>query len=412
MCSRTIFFLFLLGLTSASFAQIDTSRYTYIQYRLNRLDNPDSSYALAGFWEQFDAMRVYGDRQLNIVHFGGSHIQADIYPNVLRNTFHTLDSGRTGARGFLFPYSAIHTNNPWNYKTSYTGTWEGHRSAVYKHSMTWGVDGVTATTRDSVASLSFSFRDSTVAVRPVSVLVMADLSDSSYRLETDSIPHLLLTDTTSEGYLLLVYDGPVDTVFLPFVRMDSTAQLKFYGCIVNSDAPGIVYHSLGGNGSSFRAFARCDLFASQLAYLQPDLVIISIGTNDTSDPDFDPEAYTAAYALFIEQILLVNPHCALILTVPNDSYVRKKYHNNNLVSCRESIYTLAAKYHAAVWDFYTIMGGAYSAKKWRTDQIMKSDLIHFTNEGYQLKGALLMEAMMEDYHHWLVDSGKERETGK
>ena len=58
------------------------------------------------------------------------------------------------------------------------------------------------------------------------------------------------------------------------------------------------------------------------------------------------------------------------------------------------------------------MGGAYSAKKWRTDQIMKSDLIHFTNEGYQLKGALLMEAMMEDYHHWLVDSGKERETGK
>ena len=96
------FFLFLLGLTSATFAQIDTSRYTYIQYRLNRLDNPDSSYALAGFWEQFDAMRVYGDRQLNIVHFGGSHIQADIYPNVLRNTFHTLDSGRTGARGFCF----------------------------------------------------------------------------------------------------------------------------------------------------------------------------------------------------------------------------------------------------------------------------------------------------------------------
>ena len=116
-----------------------------------------------------------------------------------------------------------------------------------------------------------------MAVRPVSVLVMADLSDSSYRLETDSIPHLLLTDTTSEGYLLLVYDGPVDTVFLPFVRMDSTAQLKFYGCIVNSDDPGIVYHSLGGNGSSFRPLPDV-ICLLQLAYLQPDLVIISIGT--------------------------------------------------------------------------------------------------------------------------------------
>ena len=87
-----------------------TSRHTYIQYRLNRLDNPDSSYALLpDSGEQFDAICGYmATDNSTSLHFGGSHIQADIYPNVLRNTF----GGLWTAAGqifvaFLFAFGTI-----------------------------------------------------------------------------------------------------------------------------------------------------------------------------------------------------------------------------------------------------------------------------------------------------------------
>jgi lysophospholipase L1-like esterase len=192
---------------------------------------------------------------------------------------------------------------------------------------------------------------------------------------------------------------------LPFERKNDTAVLSFFGCIAENNQAGITYHALGVNGSSFKSFERCARFSEQLPYLHPDLVVISIGTNDTSDPDFDAEAYKRRYGEFIRKVLEVNPQCALLLTVPNDSYIRRKYHNKNLVAARAAIYELAAEYHAGVWDLYSIMGGAYSAKKWRNAGLMKTDLVHFTREGYEMKGAFMFDAMMADYDNWLVQHG-------
>jgi GDSL-like Lipase/Acylhydrolase family len=389
----------------ASIAQIDTIAYPFIRTDRNHIIHPDSISGLQNFWSGYSDMLHSKDKQLNIVHFGGSHIQADIYTNYLRVALQTSDSALPGARGFLFPYSAVKTNNPFNYKTKYQGTWTGQRSAVYGHSAVWGVNGVTAITEDSVAAITFLFRDSIVRVQADAVLVMANFSDSTYSLDTSSIADLLAVDTTAEGYLMLYYSQLQDSVFLPFKQMDTTAILQFYGCVAQRGTPGIVYHSLGGNGSSFRAFNRCELFTEQLRYLQPDMAIISIGTNDTSDPDFDSLTYEQNYAAFIDRILEVNPNCALLLTVPNDNYLRKKYHNENLDECRRIIYRLAQQYHGAVWDFYGIMGEAYSAKTWRTAHLMKSDLIHFTNSGYLIKGELLYHALMEDYMNWQFNSG-------
>jgi lysophospholipase L1-like esterase len=386
-------------------AQDTADKYPFIRTDLNRIDAPDSLSALSSFWEAFHNMMLYKDEQLHIVHFGGSHIQADIYTHVLRAAFQHIDSDVPGARGFLFPYSAAHTNNPYNYKVDYSGEWDGHRSSVSSHQADWGVVGVTATTNDLQPQITITFRDT---LNPVSInrlLVMTDATDSTYVLQVNRIPHLVKTDTTAEGYWLLYFDATIDTIVLPFERMNDTAVLSFFGCIAENNQAGITYHALGVNGSSFKSFERCARFSEQLPYLHPDLVVISIGTNDTSDPDFDAEAYKRRYGEFIRKVLEVNPQCALLLTVPNDSYIRRKYHNKNLVAARAAIYELAAEYHAGVWDLYSIMGGAYSAKKWRNAGLMKTDLVHFTREGYEMKGAFMFDAMMADYDNWLVQHG-------
>jgi lysophospholipase L1-like esterase len=290
---------------------------------------------------------------------------------------------------------------------SYSGEWDGHRSSVNSHEATWGVVGVTATTSSAEAALRIQFRDTTPMPMVRRLVLFSSIHNNDYTLVNDSIPGLERIDTTRDGYLLLYFTQPVSELYLPFRRLVDGGSLSLYGMVLESDDPGIVYHALGVNGSSFKSFAKCELFDEQLPYLHPDLVVISIGTNDTSDPDFDPDEYKERYARFIEQILAVNPHVALLLTVPNDSYVRRRYHNKNLVDARRIIFELASTYRAGVWDLYSMMGGAYSAKKWRNAKIMKSDLVHFTRDGYLLKGQLMHEALMDDYQIWLDAQSEE-----
>jgi hypothetical protein len=38
---------------------------------------------------------------------------------------------------------------------------------------------------------------------------------------------------------------------------------------------------------------------------------------------------------------------------------------------------------------------------------MKSDLVHFTRDGYLLKGQLMHEALMDDYQIWLDAQSEE-----
>jgi len=67
---------------------------------------------------------------------------------------------------------------------------------------------------------------------------------------------------------------------------------------------------------------------------------------------------------------------------------------------RSVIYELAEEYDAKVWDLYGIMGGSGSARTWRDAGMMKTDLVHFTKEGYLIKGDLFYQAFLEDYLKW------------
>jgi hypothetical protein len=91
----------------------------------------------------------------------------------------------------------------------------------------------------------------------------------------------------------------------------------------------------------------------------------------------------------------VNPNCAILLTVPNDSYYHQRFLNRNIAREREMIIELAETYHAAVWDFYGIMGELGSSKLWKNNGLMQGDLVHFTSPGYHLKGELFTDSFLK-----------------
>ena len=97
----------------------------------------------------------------------------------------------------------------------------------------------------------------------------------------------------------------------------------------------------------------------------------------------------------MQMALRANPDAALLLTVPNDSYYRRRYLNKNIAREREMIRELAAEYDMAVWDLYGVMGGLGSSKTWKLKGLMRSDLIHFTFPGYHFKGELYIDGLLK-----------------
>jgi hypothetical protein len=95
------------------------------------------------------------------------------------------------------------------------------------------------------------------------------------------------------------------------------------------------------------------------------------------------------------------PDAAVLLTVPNDSYLFKRYINRNTGRMMDVINDLADKNNLAVWDFYSIMGGLNSAQAWFDAHLMNPDHIHFSRQGYILKGDLFFAAFLNTWEEFL-----------
>ncbi len=383
----------------------DASIYPFVKSEYNIMLGADSSKgATFGFWPLLDSLLVYKDFRINVLHFGGSHIQADVYSNLIRDSLLSMqDEGIAGPRGLIFPFEAIKTNNPRNYHVKHTGTWQGHRSAVSYHTGTWGLTGITASTIDTLATISIRTSKSSACAPFTEVKVLCNTYDA-YTLELLPWNNVANIEYNRDlGYYRFLLNEPTDSFQLVARKIDSTTMASFelYGIILDNEQPGIAYHSIGANGSSFKSFFKSTLFQQHLVQVNPDLVIVSIGTNDSFDGDFTEETYMARYDTFIQMIKAVNSDAQFILTVPNDSYYKRKYPNLNTAKIESAIYRLAVKHDALVWDCYKIMGELKSAKTWMYAGMMKKDLVHFTNQGYILKGELFWDAFKRSYQTYL-----------
>jgi LysM repeat protein len=167
----------------------------------------------------------------------------------------------------------------------------------------------------------------------------------------------------------------------------------------NSRQEGIVYHMAGVGACQLDNFLRSKYFLLQTISLKPDLIIFSLGANESVSPGFDTLTYQEKYIDLIKRLKQEMPGVSIILTTPPDLLYKKKlpYMKKPI---RRAIIRISEETNSAVWDLGELMGGDYSNHIWHLSKYAGPDRIHFSPKGYDFQGLLFTEALMKAYNNY------------
>lgn len=402
---------------------IDTSQ--------NHIRFPAGNAAFAPFLHKLDSLVYTGQGTVNVLHLGGSHIQADIISNRIRTRLVRDLALPAASRGFVFPFTAARSNTPVSYASRRRGHFKWERSVRKNRRKPLGILGFEVTTIDPEAEVRIILdshypNDKFWYFTKVRVFGFSpDSIEPVLQLEQGGLHYFGVRDSIAESF---VFEIPrrADSLILTFpwknkkalnalnetlAPLDSAAKDSLFadtnffktqpsftltGILLSDTVPGLTYNSIGVNGASLESFLSIEHFERDLDFSRPDLVIFSIGINDANVENFDKDRFKSHFDTLISRIRAVSPKAAFIFMSNNDCYLTQtRQPNTNSLLVAEAVAELAEKHRGGVWDLYAIMGGFKSIETWFLADYAQKDRVHFKNAGYELLGDLFYDALIE-----------------
>lgn len=400
--------------------------------------------------------------KVNIVHIGDSHIQADLFSGMIRKNLQGK-FGNAGF-GFSFPHSIAKTNGSYSVKYTSNATWENRRN-IYppEEGMEVGLSGIGLQTKEdfvievNVRDTANSFNtikiispgsagfDMATASKPI-IIESTEPKKITHRIKSGEVlgtiarkygvtvtqikrANGLRSDNIRAGKTLSIPTGQMEkkqvqrSEFIPLpLEKDSLvsyyqsneALTKIYllpaanekkynlnGLILEKNTPGLLYHSIGVNGAKASDYNKYPLFFNQLKALQPDLIIVSLGTNESFDK-LTAQDYMVQLNLFIDNIREKNPDACLLIMTPPPSLFKRRYPNTFVAEYAKGIQMQETERQHASWDLFSEMGGLFNVNKNAAKGLMSADKVHYSVQGYEKQGELFTEAFIKAYENFKI----------
>ncbi len=194
----------------------------------------------------------------------------------------------------------------------------------------------------------------------------------------------------------LYLDKPANQLVIKGEKQsEQQKEMIFHGVsFENTTRPGILYHAVGVNGASFYHFNKSAHFFEQIGALNADLIVVSLGTNESLSSGFDVRIFSDQIDEFLTKMSKVYPGIPILL-ITNPAAQKNNKINPNTERAAGVIRKKAMDYGCALWDLKLIMGDLM--EPWKKSGLARPDGIHFTEEGYQLQGKLLYNALIKQY---------------
>ncbi len=381
---------------------------------------PDTAAVWRRFFAELDSLRAGKDTVISIVQLGDSHIQAGHFSGQVMREFHRV-FGNAG-RGGIAPFKLGKSNEPDDYFIkSDIKDWICGKCIQHERKTPIGIGGIGI--RSFTSSIHWD-----VIITPVNGAGYAFNRAILYRGDK-AMPFLPTGRSKSDVRLAsanslcapgvmadtLYCNQLVDTLFLQSSRRKvdsgellpaSTFKNLYYGLSLTNGSPGILYHGIGVNGAMFTHYTDT-AYVKQLALLQPALLIISLGTNETFGRRFQSEEFEGQVKQFLVMVKRYLPETAILLTTPPECYKRiwvnkkRQFTRNTQTEVAASTLRKVAKEEGvACWDLFQTTGGKQSCKRWLNQHLLGRDRIHFTREGYHKQGLLLFRALMQAFNQF------------
>lgn len=361
---------------------------------------------LDDFYARLYQLQQAGDRKVNIVHIGDSHIQADYMTCIIRRNFHR-HFGNAG-RGLVVPLRVARTNEPNNFKTSSNVIWKSKRCVFPENPLPIGIGGVTIESADETASLDIFMNDLWLDYRfnALTLFYEEDEEAFDFTLSDREGGKLGKIETHPEdstrNYARIEWEKRLNAVSIQSVKNDpKQRRAMIYGAVLENSMPGVLYHTIGVNGARFRHYREAKYFAEQTAALRADLFVISLGTNESIDYPHVGRNVLGEIEALLSKLKAHNPKARFILVTPQEVFRQRNKPNPGIMQIRELIIRYAVENGLAFYDMFRAMGGEHSAGKWSENALLSKDGIHLTREGYEYQGNLFYHAIMKGYSHYV-----------
>ena len=431
---------------------VDSIEVTFTE---NDIHNPN---ALLTFYEKMYQLEQSKSGKINIVHIGDSHIQADLFTAIIRTQFQKVFGN--GGFGFTFPYSVAKTNNSAPIRYSASGNFQSFRNLYADENRPVGLSGFSMEANSDDFAIQLNVKDAQFNFTKLKVITpqnvnLFDVSVSHKNIVVERKVPKKITHKVKPGEVLggiadkynvslkalkkanglksdMIRDGKVLTIpskatqsktstkteYIPIelqptlfsndyfseTPLDKIAivpnqEIDYFalnGLVLENNNSGVIYHSIGVNGAKASDYNKFRLFNEQLPVLNPDLVIISLGTNESFDKQ-SGEQYFANLNQMIQGIKDKNPQACVLVMTPPPSVLHRKYKNTFIEKYAEFIEENANLKNYAVWDLLQVFGGNKSIKRNAAKGYMAKDKVHYSKAGYEKQGELFFEAFLQSY---------------
>jgi hypothetical protein len=383
-------------------------KYPFVNEERNVISN---SGHLASVMEKLYDLKTGGKRNINILHIGDSHLQADFITSVIRTTLQSAFGN--GGRGLVIPFRLAKSNEPFNYVTSSSSEWQSKRCVFPRQPLPIGIGGLTISMSDSCADFTIKTIDDSLlnySFNKVKVFSQKDSVSYSFAF-MDSLgcqEGMFAADSADDFSFISSVVLPAPTNF-GTIKMIKTSKVQsratIYGLLLENGNPGIIYHTVGVNGAQFQHYSSALHFCEQTRALKPDLIIISLGTNEAFALNFNKDVFYADMQLLYGQLKKENPNAGFLFTTPACSYRRKKP-NLRLPLAGKTIIRFATDNNISYWDLQASTGEDQSAINWKKTHLLRPDGVHYNLAGYILQGHLFCKAFLNSYNAYVANRPK------
>ena len=326
-----------------------------------------------------------------MLHIGDSHLQNENLPNQSRKLLQAIQ-GDAGI-GLVVPFSTVKSYDARFYKSTHTGTWKYSKSYMGKFDYPMGVRGMTSYTNDTNATFKIAFSQNVSSANNELVVFRHD-NDSVFEMEffiDDQPAKVKYSD--DEKVIYNVVGGFAALSFKSSKTQSHQKDITITGLILQDSLHrGGVWHNAGVGAAPYRMVLSEEFYEPQAKYINADLVIIDLGTNDflyynRIEPDLRQQIIKV-----IEKVKSANPNADIILT---DAQAMKYKGKRTTIANQfsELMYNLSVEYHAGFWSYYTVSGGKNAWRFWDAAKYTQGDGIQLNGVGSELKGTLLFHAI-------------------